>query len=103
MPVLLHLPQATIAAILSVASIRMAPFDLICRLLLKNRVDLGICMITAFICVITDPVVGLLVGTSIHLVINSRSTTPSPGRRGWSRIGWLAVASKTASSDSKLI
>jgi len=70
MPVFLYLPQGTIAAILVVAAIRMAPFEYMHNLATKNKTGFGLCMITAVMCVVADPVIGLLIGTCIHLVIS---------------------------------
>merc|ERR1712194_791756 len=69
MPVFLYLPQATIAALLTVSAIRMAPVEYLTTLARDNLMGFMICMVTAVICVLSDPVIGLFIGTCIHLVV----------------------------------
>lgn len=68
MPAFSYVPQATIAALLVVSSIRMTPVTYLKKLWRENKGALALCMVTALICVFEDPVIGLAVGMIIALL-----------------------------------
>lgn len=74
MPVFQFLPQATIASMLVVASIRMTPMTYLKKLWRENKGDLALCLVTALICVFYDPVLGLAAGAVIALLLGAMKT-----------------------------
>jgi MFS superfamily sulfate permease-like transporter len=58
MPAFAYLPIPIIAAVLFVASARMVPFDFLYLLYVNDKPGLAICLVTAVICFIKDPVIG---------------------------------------------
>jgi len=68
MPAFSYVPQATIAAILVVASIRMTPFTYLKKLWKEDKGALALLAVTCIICVMEDPVIGLAVGMVIALL-----------------------------------
>jgi len=74
MPAFSYMPQATIAALLVVASIRMTPMTYLKKLWRENKGALALCVVTALICVMEDPVVGLAVGMVIALLRGAKKT-----------------------------
>jgi MFS superfamily sulfate permease-like transporter len=74
MPVFSFLPQATIASMLVVASIRMTPMSYLKQLGREDKGELALCIVTALICVFEDPVVGLAVGAVIALLRGAMKT-----------------------------
>lgn len=68
MPVFSYLPQATIAAILVVAAVRMTPMTYMMSLWREDKRALGLCLLTAAICVGEDPVIGLAAGMALALL-----------------------------------
>jgi SulP family sulfate permease len=74
MPVFSFLPQATIASMLVVASIRMTPVTYLKQLFREDKGELALCVVTALICVFEDPVVGLAVGAVIALLRGAMAT-----------------------------
>eukprot|EP00927_Polykrikos_kofoidii_P085362 TRINITY_DN926_c0_g1_i4.p1 TRINITY_DN926_c0_g1~~TRINITY_DN926_c0_g1_i4.p1 ORF type:complete len:629 (+),score=74.09 TRINITY_DN926_c0_g1_i4:72-1889(+) len=74
MPVFSFLPQATIASMLVVASIRMTPMSYLKQLGREDKGELALCIVTALICVFEDPVVGLAVGAVIALLRGAMAT-----------------------------
>jgi SulP family sulfate permease len=73
MPLFSYLPQATIAAILVVASIRMTPMTYLKKLWKEDKVALALCLVTAAICVGEDPVIGLAAGMAIALLLSAKT------------------------------
>jgi len=81
MPVFSYMPQATIAALLVVASIRMLPVSYLKKLWRENKGALALNFVTAFICIFEDPVVGLAVGMIIALLAGAKKTLVSDSLR----------------------
>jgi len=78
MPVFEHLPLPSIAAVLWVASIRMVPTAKLKHLWHVDKIGFGVCMLTALVCVLLDPVIGLVVGMVISLLQNAMKMQTSP-------------------------
>jgi SulP family sulfate permease len=78
MPLFSYLPQATIAAILVVASIRMTPFGYLKRLWAEDKGSLALCLVTAAVCVGEDPVIGIVVGMAIALLASAKKMLTTP-------------------------
>jgi SulP family sulfate permease len=78
MPIFSYVPQATIAALLVVASIRMTPISYLKRLWRENKGSLALCVVTALICVFEDPVIGLAVGMALALLYGAKRTLVAP-------------------------
>eukprot|EP00928_Gymnodinium_smaydae_P087042 TRINITY_DN7139_c0_g1_i6.p1 TRINITY_DN7139_c0_g1~~TRINITY_DN7139_c0_g1_i6.p1 ORF type:complete len:888 (+),score=153.93 TRINITY_DN7139_c0_g1_i6:679-3342(+) len=78
MPVFSYLPQATIAAILVVASVRMCPMGYLQKLWAEDKGELAICLVTAAICVGEDPVIGLAIGMVLALLVSAKSMIKAP-------------------------
>jgi SulP family sulfate permease len=78
MPLFSYLPQATIAAILVVASIRMTPISYLKKLWAEDKGALALCLVTALICVGEDPVIGLAVGMVIALLAAAKKMLEAP-------------------------
>jgi len=80
MPVFSYLPQASVAALLVYASVRMAP---ICYAMDLWRNDKGSCallIVTTLICVFMDPVYGLVVGMILALLRDAAETAAADSR-----------------------
>jgi SulP family sulfate permease len=78
MPVFSYLPQATIAAILVVASIRMTPITYLKKLWKEDKSSLALCLITAAVCVGEDPVIGLAAGMALAFLMAAMKQLQSP-------------------------
>jgi len=78
MPLFSFLPQATIAAILVVAAIRMTPMKYMIKLWEEDKGSLALCVVTALICVGEDPVIGLALGMLIALLATAKKLMNSP-------------------------
>jgi len=78
MPLFSYLPQATIAAILVVAAIRMTPVKYMIKLWGEDKGSLALCLVTALICVGEDPVIGLAVGMMIALLAAAKKMMKAP-------------------------
>jgi len=78
MPVFSYLPQATIAAILVVAAVRMTPMGYLKKLWEEDKGALALCLVTALICVGEDPVIGLAVGMVIALLASAKKMLSAP-------------------------
>lgn len=78
MPVFSFLPQATIAAILVVAAVRMTPMAYLKRLWNEDKGSLALCLVTALVCVGEDPVIGLAAGMIVALLIAAKKLLKSP-------------------------
>lgn len=74
MPVFSYLPQATIAALLVVAAIRMCPLSYLKKLWKESRGSFLLCLVTAAICVLEDPVIGLVVGFGLALLAGAKTS-----------------------------
>jgi len=74
MPVFSYLPQATIASILVVSSIRMTPVSYLKKLWAENRTSFTVCLVTGAVCVGEDPVIGLAVGMVLALLMGAKAT-----------------------------
>jgi len=72
MPIFSFLPQASIAAILVVASVRMFPNHLLLRLWAEDRTNFGIMVLTAAVAIAEDPVMGLCLGTFLALLLRAK-------------------------------
>jgi len=72
MPVFSYLPQATIAAILVVAAVRMCPVSYLKALWKEDKSALAICLVTAAICVGEDPVIGLAAGMLVAILLSAK-------------------------------
>jgi len=81
MPLFSYLPQATIAALLVVASIRMVPWSYLMRLWHESKSTLLLCLITAAVCVGEDPVIGLVVGMVLALLDRAKRSIQAPSVR----------------------
>jgi MFS superfamily sulfate permease-like transporter len=81
MPLFSYLPQATIAALLVVASIRMVPWSYLMRLWQESKSTLLLCLITAAVCVGEDPVIGLVVGMVLALLDRAKRSVQAPSVR----------------------
>jgi len=79
MPLLSYLPQATIAALLVVLSIRRAPICYLKRLWAESTGSFFLFIGTALICVGKDPVIGLGVGMVIAAFANANHIDQAPG------------------------
>eukprot|EP00928_Gymnodinium_smaydae_P087040 TRINITY_DN7139_c0_g1_i1.p1 TRINITY_DN7139_c0_g1~~TRINITY_DN7139_c0_g1_i1.p1 ORF type:complete len:1095 (+),score=184.92 TRINITY_DN7139_c0_g1_i1:189-3473(+) len=78
MPVFSYLPQATIAAILVVAAVRMCPMSYLKKLWYEDKSELAICLVTAAICVGEDPVIGLAIGMVLALLLSAKTMLQAP-------------------------
>merc|ERR1719384_2063849 len=81
MPIFSYLPQATIAALLVVASVRMVPWSYLIRLWRESKSSLLLCLITAAVCVGEDPVIGLVVGMVLALLDRAKRSIQAPSVR----------------------
>lgn len=77
MPLFAFLPMPSIAAVLIVASLRMAPIGYLAELWKHARTQFWLCLVTAVLCVAQDPVVGLVVGMMLALLLHARHNTLS--------------------------
>eukprot|EP00808_Paulinella_micropora_P026840 g34868.t1 len=73
MPVMLYLPLPSIAAVLVTASLRMMPFHYLGELWKHDKGSFALCIFVAALCVVEDPVIGLVVGTLVALLRVSES------------------------------
>jgi len=78
MPIFSYLPQATIAAILVVAAVRMTPFSYLKKLWAQDKGALALCLVTALICVGEDPVIGLAAGMVMALLAGAKTQLSAP-------------------------
>mmetsp|Transcript_82668 Transcript_82668/g.177106 ORF Transcript_82668/g.177106 Transcript_82668/m.177106 type:complete len:923 (+) Transcript_82668:87-2855(+) len=78
MPIFSYLPQATIAAILVVAAVRMTPWHYLDKLWKEDKCSLLLCLATAAICVGEDPVIGLGVGMVLALLVSAKTHLKAP-------------------------
>mmetsp|Transcript_9419 Transcript_9419/g.21573 ORF Transcript_9419/g.21573 Transcript_9419/m.21573 type:complete len:931 (-) Transcript_9419:157-2949(-) len=78
MPVFSYLPQATIAAILVVAALRMTPWNYLAKLWKEDKINFCLCLVTAGVCVGEDPVIGLAVGMLLALLISAKKQLTTP-------------------------
>eukprot|EP00808_Paulinella_micropora_P028470 g82139.t1 len=67
MPVMLYLPLPSIAAVLVTASLRMMPFHYLGELWKHDKGSFALCIFVAALCVVEDPVIGLVVGTLVRI------------------------------------
>jgi len=81
MPIFSYLPQATIAALLVVASVRMVPWSYLMRLWRESKSSFLLCLITAAICVGEDPVIGLVIGMVLALLDRAKTSIQAPSVR----------------------
>lgn len=81
MPVFSYLPQATIAALLVVASVRMVPWAYLFRLWRESKGSFMLCLVTAAVCVGEDPVIGLVVGMVLALLGRAKTSIEAPSFR----------------------
>jgi len=77
MPVFSYIPQASIASILVVASVRMFPNHLLGRLWGEDRTNFGIMVLTAVVAIGEDPVMGLCLGTFLALLLRAKEMNES--------------------------
>jgi len=78
MPVFSYLPQATIAAILVVAAVRMCPVGYLKQLWAEDKTSFVVCLVTAAICVGEDPVIGLAAGMLLAILMSAKKHLLSP-------------------------
>jgi len=78
MPIFSYLPQATIAAILVVAALRMTPWNYLAKLWKEDKINFCLCLVTAGVCVGEDPVIGLAVGMLLALLISAKKQLTTP-------------------------
>merc|ERR1712176_1293577 len=78
MPIFSYLPQATIAAILVVAAVRMMPMGYLKQLWNEDKGSFALCIVTALICVGEDPVLGLAAGMLIAILMSAKNLLKSP-------------------------
>mmetsp|Transcript_23307 Transcript_23307/g.51210 ORF Transcript_23307/g.51210 Transcript_23307/m.51210 type:complete len:663 (-) Transcript_23307:190-2178(-) len=93
MPIFSYLPQASVAALLVFASVRMAPIDYIAELWHSDRVSCALLCLTATVCVFSDPVYGLIVGMVIALLRDASETAAADARLTVSKPGDHSAAS----------
>jgi SulP family sulfate permease len=74
LPVFEYMPLPAIAALLWAASLRMVPKHYLFILWEKDRPNLYLCLIVAAICVVFDPVQGMLFGTLVSFLRHAMET-----------------------------
>jgi len=80
MPVFSYLPQASVAALLVFASVRMAPAAYVRELFATDAISCGLLIVTTLICVFMDPVYGLIIGMVIALLRDAAETAAADAR-----------------------
>lgn len=80
MPAFSYLPQASVAALLIFASIRMAPVNYVIELWRHDKGSCALLIVTTLICVFTDPVYGLVIGMVVALLRDAANTAAADSR-----------------------
>jgi len=80
MPVFSYLPQASVAALLVYASVRMAPIYYTMDLWRNDKGSCALLIVTTLICVFMDPVYGLIVGMIVALLRDAAETAAADAR-----------------------
>jgi len=80
MPVFSYLPQASVAALLIYASVRMAPIYYTMDLWRNDKGSCALLIVTTLICVFMDPVYGLIVGMILALLRDAAETASADSR-----------------------
>jgi len=80
MPIFSYLPQASVAALLVFASLRMIPMHYIKELFHTDKKNLVLLVVTTLICVFMDPVYGLVIGMVIALLRDAAETALADSR-----------------------
>jgi len=99
MPVFSYLPQASVAALLIYASVRMAPTRYIMELWYNDKGSCALLIVTTLICVFMDPVYGLIVGMIVALLRDAIETAAADSRVTMFR----QVGKKTVKDDVQLL
>mmetsp|Transcript_66617 Transcript_66617/g.189101 ORF Transcript_66617/g.189101 Transcript_66617/m.189101 type:complete len:663 (-) Transcript_66617:30-2018(-) len=80
MPGFSYLPQASVAALLVYASVRMAPIHYIIELFRHDKGSCALLILTTLVCVFLDPVYGLVVGMIVALLRDAAETAAGDSR-----------------------
>eukprot|EP00457_Paulinella_chromatophora_P004079 gb/GEZN01004089.1/.p1 GENE.gb/GEZN01004089.1/~~gb/GEZN01004089.1/.p1 ORF type:complete len:608 (-),score=97.22 gb/GEZN01004089.1/:207-1772(-) len=78
MPIMTYLPMPSIAAVLMVASCRMAPLHFLAELWRQDKGSFWLCVVVALLCVVEDPVIGLIIGTLLALLRTAERVNAAP-------------------------
>jgi SulP family sulfate permease len=96
MPVFSYLPQASVAALLVMASVRMAPINYIKELWRNDKGSFNLLIFTTLVCVFLDPVYGLVVGMVVALLRDAAETAVADSRLT------TAAGAQTSGTEAKL-
>jgi MFS superfamily sulfate permease-like transporter len=80
MPVFSYLPQASVAGLLVMASVRMAPINYIKELWRNEKGSFWLLQFTTLVCVFLDPVYGLVAGMVVALLRDAAGTALADSR-----------------------
>jgi len=95
MPVFSYLPQASVAGLLVMASVRMAPVKYIMELWRNDKGSFAVLIFTTLVCVFLDPVYGLVVGMVIALLRDAAETAVADSRLT------IAVRAQTSGTEDE--
>jgi len=105
MPIFSYLPQASVAALLVYASVRMMPVHYTMDLWRNDKGSCALLIVTALICVFMDPVYGLIVGMIVALLRDAAETAAADARLtmlGQVRKGIANAAGKPVDDEADL-